>query len=216
MGTRMGRGSRARANRPFVTDKSRPPLHWRSSKPWFQAAEEGKHVVRCKNELTKTFERDQGWFPLKKRFFPLWHLPPAKNKKVKNKRFMCKNRSLVMFFNNKWEGVFMNMRKGVLGWAWSSNGWSFHPSSMRWLFMMVFPSQPVLLLQSCFVFVLDIGKNVFPTYSHAKDPLMMPCPTQPLPDALRVLRMHFPHYLWLYLFGIKLATFAPAQNWDGF
>lgn len=36
---------------------------------------------------------------------------------------------------------------------------------MRRLFMVVFPSQPVVLPEHlfCFVFVLDFGKNVFPT-----------------------------------------------------
>lgn len=68
------------------------------------------------------------------------------------------------------------------------NGVSFHGSSMRRLFMVVFPSEPVLLAAAfvllCFVFVLDIGKNAFPVQiSRAKDPLMMPCPTKPLPDA---------------------------------
>ena len=57
---------------------------------------------------------------------------------------------------------------------------------IRRLFMVVFPSEPVVLPQHlfCFVFVLDFGKNVFPTQiSHAKDPLMMHRPAQPLPDA---------------------------------
>lgn len=57
---------------------------------------------------------------------------------------------------------------------------------MRPLFMVMFPIEPVILPEHlfCFVFVRDFGKNVFPPQmSHAKDPLMMPGPTQPLPDA---------------------------------
>lgn len=54
------------------------------------------------------------------------------------------------------------------------------------LFIEVFPSEPVVLSKHrfCFVFVLDIGKNVFPTQmNNARDFLMMPRTTQPLPDA---------------------------------
>lgn len=57
---------------------------------------------------------------------------------------------------------------------------------MRPLFMVMFPIEPVTLPEHlfCFVFVLDFGKNVFPPQmSHAKDPLMMHCLTQPLPEA---------------------------------
>lgn len=64
--------------------------------------------------------------------------------------------------------VLMHMKKkkgGVLGRFSSSYGVSFHSNSMRRLFMVVFPSEPVVLPRHlfCFVFALDIGKNVFPT-----------------------------------------------------
>lgn len=61
--------------------------------------------------------------------------------------------------------VLMHMKKGVPGRFSSSNRESFHLNSMRRLFMVVFPSEPVVLPLHlfCFVFVLDIGKNLFPT-----------------------------------------------------
>lgn len=61
--------------------------------------------------------------------------------------------------------VLMHMKKGVPGRFSSSYGLSFHLNSMSRLFMVVFPSEPVLLPKHlfCFVLVLDIGKNLFPT-----------------------------------------------------
>ncbi len=51
---------------------------------------------------------------------------------------------------------------------------------------------------------------------HARDPLMMHRPAQPLPGAWRVLRIDFPHYLGLYLFGMIPAMFTKAQKLVGF
>lgn len=107
------------------------------------------------------------------------------------------------------------MKKGVLSKFSSSDGVIFHLDSLRRLFTVVFPSEAVVPLERlfCFVFVQVFGNCAYPRKtSHARDPLMMSRPPQPLPDALQVLRICFPHYFGLYLFGTVLTMFTKVQK----